>query len=200
MPTISELFTAHLETVHALRAQEADIARVGGLLIERLAAGGRVFLCGNGGSAADAQHIAAELVCRFETARRGLPAIALTTDSSALTAIGNDFGFERVFARQVEALARPGDVLIAISTSGDSANVIAAARAARAAGVTCVGLLGGGGGRLRALVDDAVLAPSSVTARVQECHILIGHIWCALIDEAFAGAATAAPPSPAPGR
>ena len=176
----------HLVAVGALAALEGEIARLGNLLAKRLLAGQRILLCGNGGSAADAQHIAAELVCRFETVRRGLPAIALTTDSSALTAIANDFGFEHLFARQVEALGREGDILIAISTSGNSRNIVAAAEAARRLGLIRIGLLGGDGGLLRKQVDHALVVPSAVTARVQECHILVGHIWCAMVDAAFA--------------
>lgn len=209
MTSVSEIIAAHLAAVHALQAQAVQIAALGDRLVGVLRAGGRIFLCGNGGSAADAQHIAAELVCRFETSRHGLPAVALTTDTSALTAIGNDFGFERVFARQLDALARPGDALIALSTSGNSANVLAAADAALAIGLTCIGLTGGDGGQLARRLPDALVVPSRVTARIQECHILVGHIWCAQIDAAFpptdptgrrAGGLRAAPPSPARGR
>lgn len=185
MPAISDIFAAHLDAVRALQDQEAAIARIGALLVERLGDDRRVFLCGNGGSAADAQHIATEMVCRFETNRRALPAIALTTDTSALTAISNDFGYEQVFARQVEALARPGDLLIGISTSGDSANVMRAVAQARDMGVESVGLLGRDGGKLLSMVDHPLVVPARDTARIQECHILIGHIWCAMIDTAF---------------
>jgi D-sedoheptulose 7-phosphate isomerase len=185
MPSISAIFDAHLDTIHALRADEAAIQEIGTQLITCLRYGNRIFLCGNGGSAADAQHIAAEMVCRFETNRRALPAIALTTDTSALTAIGNDFGYEHIFARQIEALARPGDLLIAISTSGNSGNVIAAVEQADKIGVVTLGLLGGDGGKLRDKVSHALVVPARETARVQECHILIGHIWCGMIDEAF---------------
>jgi phosphoheptose isomerase len=185
MLPISSIIDAHLDAVRDLQLQEESIARLGMAIIDHLRQGQRIFLCGNGGSAADAQHIAAELVCRFEAARRGLPAIALTTDTSALTAISNDFGFERVFARQVEALGQTGDVLIALSTSGNSANVVAAVQAARGLGIASIGLLGGDGGRLRDLVDQALVVPSPVTARIQECHILVGHIWCAMVDAAF---------------
>jgi len=184
--TISATLDAHLEAIRALRTQEATIRELGEMLVARLRAGNRIFLCGNGGSAADAQHIAAEMVCRFEAHRRALPAIALTTDTSALTAIANDFGYERVFARQVEALARPGDLLIGISTSGNSGNIIAAVEQARDMGVATLGLLGGDGGKLRGLVNHEMRVPVRETARIQECHILIGHIWCGMIDEAFA--------------
>jgi phosphoheptose isomerase len=185
MPSISALFDAHIATVQALRAQEFRIEEFGKLLVDHLRHGNRIFLCGNGGSAADAQHIAAEMVCRFETNRRALPAIALTTDTSVLTAIGNDFGYDHVFSRQVEALARPGDLLIGISTSGNSGNVIAAVEQARNMGVDTLGLLGGDGGKLAALVDHALVVPAKETARIQECHILIGHIWCGMVDQAF---------------
>ncbi len=179
----------HQAAIDALNAQESTIQVHGEMLIAALRAGGKILVCGNGGSAADAQHLAAELVGRFGHTRRGLPAIALTTDSSALTSIGNDFGFDAVFARQVEALARPGDVLIGISTSGNSRNVIEAIQAASALGVTTLGLLGGAGGALKTMLDYALIAPSSETPRIQECHILIAHIWCAMIDEAFKDAA-----------
>lgn len=182
---ITQHIEQHLAAVQSLRALEAGIARLGERMIETLRTGGKLLLCGNGGSAADAQHIAAELVGRFAHRRRGLPAIALTTDTSALTSIGNDFGFDHVFSRQVEALAREGDILIGLSTSGNSRNVIEAVKVAREMGVTTVGLLGGTGGALKDLVDHALVVPSPDTPRIQECHILVGHIWCAMIDEAF---------------
>jgi D-sedoheptulose 7-phosphate isomerase len=156
------------------------------VLVDGLRRGQRIFLCGNGGSAADAQHIATEMVCRFETERRALPAIALTTDTSALTAISNDFGYERVFARQLEALGRAGDILIAISTSGASGNIIRAVEQAKTSRLASVGLLGRDGGPLARLVEHPLVVPAMETARIQECHILIGHIWCAMVDEAFA--------------
>jgi phosphoheptose isomerase len=186
MPSISAIFDAHLQVVQALRTQEDLIHELGTHLVSCLRYGNRIFLCGNGGSAADAQHIAAEMVCRFESNRRALPAIALTTDTSTLTAISNDFGYERVFARQVEALARPGDLLIGISTSGNSGNVIAAVEQANEMGVVTLGLLGGEGGKLVDMVAHALVVPARETARIQECHILIGHIWCGMIDAAFA--------------
>ncbi len=155
------------------------------ILVEALKNDRKIMLCGNGGSAADAQHIAAELVGRFKKERRALPAIALSTDTSALTAIGNDYGFEEIFARQVEALAQKKDVLIAISTSGESENVLLAVEKAKAKGCKVVGLLGKGGGRIKDLCDAAIVIPSSDTPRVQEMHIMIGHILCALVDENF---------------
>lgn len=184
MNAIDAQIASHEATVHALKGLIPTIAATGSALVATLRQGGKVLLCGNGGSAADAQHIAAELVGRFVRARPGLAAIALTTDTSALTAIANDFGYEQVFARQVQALGRSGDVLVAISTSGNSANVIAAVTQAQAQGMKVVGLLGGDGGALAARVDQALVVPSRETARVQECHILIGHIWCQMVDEA----------------
>ncbi|RPE72558.1 D-sedoheptulose 7-phosphate isomerase [Tibeticola sediminis] len=184
MNAIDAQIASHEATVHALKGLIPTIAATGSALVATLRQGGKVLLCGNGGSAADAQHIAAELVGRFVRARPGLAAIALTTDTSALTAIANDFGYEQVFARQVQALGRSGDVLVAISTSGNSANVIAAVTQAQTLGMKVVGLLGGDGGALAARVDQALIVPSRETARVQECHILIGHIWCQMVDEA----------------
>ncbi len=176
----------HLAAVRALDELAGSIAEAGAQLIEILRTGGKVLLCGNGGSAADAQHIAAELTGRFERERRALPAVALTTDTSAMTAIANDYGFTRIFARQVEALGRTGDVLVAISTSGESANVLAAVDTARRAGLQTVGLAGRTGGQLAGVCDRCIVVPEHSTARIQECHILIGHIWCGLIEEAFA--------------
>ncbi len=163
-----------------------SVERVAEALVEALRRGGKVLVFGNGGSAADAQHLAAELVGRFRRPRRGLPAIALTTDSSALTSIGNDFGFEQVFARQVEALGAGGDVVLAISTSGGSANVLAGVETARRLGLTVIGLTGGTGGALAKAVDMAIIAPSDVTARIQECHVAVVHALCEAVDAAFA--------------
>ena len=147
-----------------------------------LARGGKILLCGNGGSAADAQHLAAEFVNRFLTERPALPAIALSTDTSALTAIGNDLDFSQVFARQVEALGRRGDLLLGISTSGNSANVLAALRAARSAGMFTVGFTGQGGGEMAAFCHILLEAPSGHTPLVQELHIAAGHLFCQLTD------------------
>lgn len=152
-----------------------------------ISSGGKLLLCGNGGSASDCLHLAGELVGRLKDNRRSLPAIALTADSAVLTCIANDFGYENVFARQVEGLGRPGDVLIALSTSGASVNVIRAVEAANAAGITTIGMLGGSGGALRELcAQRLVVAASRDTARIQECHILIGHVLCALIEQELA--------------
>jgi len=155
------------------------------LIIETFKNGNKLLLCGNGGSAADAQHIAAEFVGRYETERKALPAIALTTDTSALTALSNDYSFERIFARQLEALAREGDCMIAISTSGNSPNVIAAVMTARARGCRVIGMTGAKGKKLASLCDACIIVPSERTARIQEAHITIAHIWCEMVDAAI---------------
>jgi D-sedoheptulose 7-phosphate isomerase len=167
------------------------IAEAAGVLIDSLRAGGRVLAFGNGGSAADAQHLAAELAGRFDRERPGLPVLALTANSSDLTAIGNDYGFEQVFARLVQAHGRPGDAVVAISTSGNSPNVKAAVAEARARGLRSIGLLGKGGGALAGLVDVAVVVPSDSTPRVQEVHAVVIHAWCELVERAlFPGSAS----------
>jgi D-sedoheptulose 7-phosphate isomerase len=145
--------------------------------------GGKLLICGNGGSAADSQHIAAELVGRFQQERMALPALALTTDTSIITSVGNDYGFEEIFARQVEGLGRPGDVLLVISTSGNSPNCVQAVAAARRQGMTVFGFLGGDGGALVNLVDTALIAPSSSTPEIQEIHITCGHLLCRMLDK-----------------
>ena len=155
------------------------------LIMGCLRNGGKVLFFGNGGSAADAQHLAAELVGRFVRERAGLPAIALTTDSSILTAVGNDYGFEQVFARQIQALGRPGDVAVAISTSGNSANVLEGVKEARKRNLKTIGLTGKDGGTLAQQADVAITIPSTSTARIQECHIAIGHLFCELVDADF---------------
>ncbi len=153
------------------------------MIVAALRQGGKVALCGNGGSAADAQHIAGELVGRFKRERQGLAAIAFTTDTSILTAVGNDYGFDNIFARQVEALLGAGDVLIAISTSGNAPNVIRAAQTAADQGVKTIGLTGADGGQLAGEVDLCLQVPSDQTPRIQEVHITIGHIICELVEE-----------------
>jgi D-sedoheptulose 7-phosphate isomerase len=175
----------------ASQTLSAPVARAGVLLAEALRAGGKVLACGNGGSAADAQHFAAELVNRFETERPPLAAVALTTDSSTLTSIANDYSYEQVFAKQLRALGRAGDVLLAISTSGNSANVLAAVDVARELGVRVVALTGNGGGRMgpRLGSDDVHLCvPHKSTARVQEVHLLVLHCLCDAIDFQLFGA------------
>lgn len=163
-----------------------DVEEVASMAVAALRDGGRLLFAGNGGSAADAQHLASEYVVRFKRERRGLPALALTVDASVLTAGANDFGYESVFARQVEALARPGDLLFLHSTSGDSENLIRAAETARGKGVQTVGMLARGGGRLRERVDRAVVVPTDSTARAQELHLALGHVICELVDRAMA--------------
>ncbi|HEY8560614.1 MAG TPA: D-glycero-beta-D-manno-heptose 1-phosphate adenylyltransferase [Pyrinomonadaceae bacterium] len=176
----------HFDVFQRISAENVENIRdCARLIAETFARGNKVLICGNGGSAADAQHIAAEFVGRYETERIALPAIALTTDTSALTALANDYDFERIFARQVEALAREGDLLIAISTSGNSPNVISAVMRARRKGCMVLGMTGAKGKKLASLCDKSILVPSERTARIQEAHITIAHIWCELIDEKF---------------
>lgn len=165
-----------------LQSSLPKIEESGRLICDALRAGNKVLICGNGGSAADAQHIAAELIGYYESQRRSWPAIALTTDTSALTAVSNDLGFEHVFARQVTGLAQAGDVLIAITTSGKSKNVLRAVEAARERGCKTIALAGASTETL-ALCDVVVSVPASRTARVQEAHITIGHLWCEIVDQ-----------------
>ena len=174
----------HLQAINSvLDAGLASVESSGRVICDALAAGNKILLCGNGGSAADAQHIAAELVGRYEDQRRAYPAISLTTDTSALTAVSNDFGYEEVFARQVQALASPGDVLIAISTSGKSPNVVKAAESAKSLGCKVIGLTGRHAEPLADYCFITVQVLSERTARVQEAHITIGHLWCEMVDE-----------------
>ena len=161
----------------------ATIAVVGLRLARVLELGRTVYWCGNGGSASDSQHLAAELVGRYREDRQPLRSVALNTDTSVLTCICNDFGFDEVFSRQVKALGRPGDVLVVISTSGNSPNILSAIEAAGSLEMATVGLLGRDGGLAMSMVDEAIVIPSDSTARIQECHILIGHILCELIEE-----------------
>lgn len=169
----------------ALKANVAPVVAAARLIERSLRAGGKVMFCGNGGSAADAQHLAAELMGRFLADRAPMASVALTVDSSALTAIGNDYGFDQVFARQIRGLGRAGDVLVGISTSGNSANVVAAFEAARELGVHTVALTGGGGGKMATLADLLINAPSLSTPRIQELHIAIGHTICELVEDAL---------------
>ena len=181
---IPEIFADH-SAVAAQAARELPplLERIVAVLHECLQSGGKVLACGNGGSATDAQHLVAELVGRFREERRALAAVALSADTATMTAVGNDYGFERVFARQVEALARRGDVLIAISTSGNSPNVLQASQAARALGCTVIGLTGARGGQLAAHADLLLKAPSGTVARIQEVHSLCIHAICEALDE-----------------
>jgi D-sedoheptulose 7-phosphate isomerase len=177
-----------MQTVERSAAKLAEtIDACAQTLAAALRDGHKILVMGNGGSAADAQHLAAELVGRFLRERKALPAIALTTDSSILTAVGNDYGFDRVFERQVEALAVPGDVVIGISTSGNSPNVLLALQAAKAAGCTTVGLLGRDGGKIAPLVDVNLLVASTQTPHIQEVHAIIVHILCDLVEQELFG-------------
>lgn len=185
-----------------IRSGLSELATVAGLVAETLrpeiteyatralatvAGGNKLMFCGNGGSAADAQHLAAEYVVRLAWSRPALPALALTADTSVLTACANDRGYDEVFARQVAALGRPGDLLVIHSTSGDSANLVKATSQARQRGMTIVGLLAGGGGQLNSLVDVAVLLPTERVSRAQEVHLAIGHIVCRYVEESLFG-------------
>lgn len=175
----------HMEVFRRLTALAPVIQQAADVVVATLSQGGKIMLCGNGGSAADSQHLAAELTGRFVKDRRPLAAVALSTDTSALTCIANDYSFDDVFSRQVTGLGRKGDCLLAISTSGNSRNVLRAAEAARAAGIRVIGLLGRDGGALRALCDIGIVVPSATTARIQEAHIFIGHTLCAMVEEAL---------------
>lgn len=168
-----------------LETQAKKIEEIGILIAKQVKLGNKVLFCGNGGSAADSQHLAAELVVRLRSHynRPAIPGLALTVDTSILTAGGNDIGFDNIFARGVEAFGQKGDVLIGISTSGKSENVIRAVNLANEKGLVTVGLLGGDGGKLNEYCNHSVIVPSNVTARIQESHILIGHIWCEIIEE-----------------
>jgi D-sedoheptulose 7-phosphate isomerase len=172
----------HIDVVRRLEDQLPLLEGVARAMTAALNSGGKILWCGNGGSAADAQHFAAEIVGRFRRERRGLPSIALTTDTSILTSLANDYGFETVFARQVEALGAPGDVLVGISTSGNSRNVIAALEIARALGLVTVAFTGEGGGKLTPLADHLFAVASRETARIQEAHALAGHMLCDWIE------------------
>jgi D-sedoheptulose 7-phosphate isomerase len=180
---IQRNFLEHIQSAEATRdALSESISIVSKVLARSLLSGGTVFWCGNGGSASDSQHIAAELVGRFKKNRRPLRSIALNTDTAVLTCIANDFSYQDIFARQIEAQGRPGDVLVGISTSGQSENVLNAFNVAKDMGIVTVGLLGKGGGAAVTQVDYTLTVPSDITARVQESHILIGHILCELIE------------------
>jgi D-sedoheptulose 7-phosphate isomerase len=186
MGMIDNEMRLHLETIQkSMDEIQSYIYTACVIVTDTLAHGNKVLLCGNGGSAADAQHIAAELTGRYKTERRGLPGIALTTDTSALTAIGNDYGYKRVFDRQVEALAREGDLLIGISTSGNSKNVNNALKLAKEMGCRTIGFSGRDGGKMNDICDVNIIVPSDNTPRIQEMHILIGHIMCQAIDDSI---------------
>ena len=180
---IKAIWNEHLEVARALPRLASDVAKAVEMIHSSLAAGGKLLIAGNGGSAADAQHIAAELTGRFLRERKPLPALALHANSSALTAIGNDYGYEHVFARELAAHARPGDVLLAISTSGGSKNILRAIEEARQKKVAVIGMTGEYGGAMRTACDLCLCVPSKSTARIQEMHIMIGHTICELLEE-----------------
>lgn len=176
----------HLEIIKkTIETMIPSIEEASKLMVKTIQNGNKVILCGNGGSASDAQHISAELVGRYKSTRRGLPAIAITTDTSALTAIGNDFGYDRIFDRQVEALANKGDLIIGISTSGNSKNVISALKLAKELECNTLGLSGNSGGEMNKVCDINLIVPSNNTPRIQEMHILIGHILCQAVDNSI---------------
>ncbi len=182
--TVRSLAEESLTAKRAFFTQSAaDVARAADMIIAAMRAGGKLLLLGNGGSAADAQHIAAELAFKMGRERAALPAIALTTDTSLLTAISNDRSFDHVFSRQIQALGRQGDIVLALSTSGNSTNVIEAVKVAQTMGINSIGLLGAGGGQLAALVDLALIVPHQDTPRIQEVHIAASHIICQLIED-----------------
>lgn len=184
--TVNGTFQEHFNAIDELRTYCLDsILKCADVIIDTFKNGKKILICGNGGSAADAQHLAAEFVGRYERDRVSLPAFALTTDTSALTAIANDFDFSNVFSRQVEGTAHQGDCLIALSTSGNSPNILSAVMAARARNCRVIGLTGAGGKKLASICDVSVMVPSDRTARIQEAHILIAHIWCQMVDIAF---------------
>ena len=180
---IESIWDEHLTVASALRSLAPAVDRVVAIMTRSLANGGVLLACGNGGSAADAQHIAAELTGRFFRDRKPLPALALHGNTSSLTAIGNDYGYDEVFAREVTAHGRQGDVLLAISTSGNSRNILRAIEAAREKGMAIIGLTGETGGKMLPLCDLCLCVPSTSTPRIQECHILIGHTICELLEQ-----------------
>ena len=185
---IAELFADSIRVKEQFVSQYASLIReVSELIVSCFRNGNKLLLMGNGGSSSDASHIAGEFVNRFLKDRPPLPAIALNTDMAVITSIGNDYGFNLIFSRQVETLAKEGDIVIAISTSGNSPNVIAAVETARKMGNTTIGLTGGSGGKLASLVDYAFIVPSKATPRIQEVHITLGHVICQVVEDAMFG-------------
>ena len=189
VPSIASLIRAEIDEIMAgfagLSEHSPAIERAARAMIASLAAGNKIMFCGNGGSAADSQHLAAELMGRYLKDRAPLPALALTVDTSALTAIGNDYGYTEVFARQLRGVGRQGDVLVGLSTSGNSANVVAAIEAARMMNIVVVGMTGMNGGRMDSLCDVLVKVPATRTNRIQEMHIAVGHMLCGFIEDAL---------------
>lgn len=183
MDIITQRFDDHLDTYTKMRNYIGDIRVVADICKKALDTGHKILFCGNGGAAADCQHLAAELVGRFVKERESLPAIALTTDTSILTAVANDYSYDDIFSRQVAGLGRAGDVLIGISTSGNSKNVVKAIELAKQKGLKTVAFTGEGGGKIGTLCDAIIAVPSKITARIQEMHILVGHIICEIVEE-----------------
>ena len=179
---LDTMIDAHIQCFEGLKKMAPALEKAGADMLQCLLGGGKILICGNGGSASDAQHFAAEIVGRFEKERRAFPAIALSTDTSILTAVGNDYGYDRVFCRQVEALVSQGDTVIGLSTSGNSPNVVEAMKTAREKGATTIALTGRDGGRLADVADIVLKVPSTRTPRIQEAHITIGHIVCMLVE------------------
>ncbi len=179
---LNQMIQEHQQMFARLDKLIPVISEVADTLKQCIAQGGKILLMGNGGSAADSQHIAAEIVGRYKKERRGLAAIALTTDTSILTSVGNDYGYHYIFARQIEALCRPGDVVIGITTSGNSENVVLAIEEANRLGAVTIGLTGGSGGKLNGLCQYNIVVPSSDTPRIQEAHIFIGHSLCEMLE------------------
>lgn len=184
---MQEMLSDHQKVISSLEPLLPAIEKSVSLLEKSLSEGNKLLICGNGGSAADAQHFAAELVGRYKKERKALPAIALTTDTSVITAISNDYGFEHVFSRQVEALSAGGDVLFLISTSGNSPNLLEAAKKAKTLGIKIIGLLGKGGGKLKSMCDHAIVIPSDNTPRIQEMHVLVIHMICESVENNIFG-------------
>jgi len=185
MDIFSESLDAHVSAVSACKSLSGQVGKISEIIVHAFKSGNKLLLCGNGGSAADSQHIAAEFVSRFRAERRGLPSIALSTDTSILTAIGNDYSVDRIFSRQVEALAKPGDVVLGLSTSGKSANIFEAMKTAKKYGCHTIAFLGGTGGTIKDIVDLPVVIPSNDTPRIQECHIMLAHIMCDIVEREF---------------
>ena len=186
MEIIEKRFEEHLRLVQKVRNSKKlmkQIALAAAMMKVALVAGHKIMFCGNGGSAADSQHWAAEIVGRFQKNRKGMPALALTVDTSILTAVANDYGYDRIFSRQVEALGSEGDVLVALSTSGNSPNILAAVEEAKANGIKTIGMTAAGGGKMAEICDVCLVIPDKNTARAQEIHSLIGHILCEIVEE-----------------
>jgi len=183
--SIEQVLKEHNKTINKLLDIKSPISTAGELMIDALKKGNKILIAGNGGSAADAQHFSAELTGRFLKEREALAGIALTTDTSAITAIANDYGYENIFLRQLSGLAQPGDVFVGISTSGNSRSINLSAKFCQKKSIHSIGLLGRAGGEAANIFDCSIIVPSDSTARIQECHILIIHIWCLMIDKAF---------------